>query len=54
LQIFFGEDNIENIHLPFDKEKEQLRGFGYVTFFKLEGLKQGLKLNSKELKKETN
>lgn len=47
---FFGEDLIEDIHLPFDKEKGKIKGFGYADFYNREGLKHALSLNGEEFK----
>jgi len=47
---FFGEDLIEEIHLPFDREKGKIKGFGYVDFFNRDGLKHALSLNGEEFK----
>jgi hypothetical protein len=46
---FFGDSIIEDIKLINDRETGKFKGFGYVTFYKLEGLKHALSLGGQDL-----
>lgn len=45
---FFGDSTVEDIKLVTDRETGKFKGFGYVTFYTIEGLKFALSLGGED------
>jgi len=46
---FFSECSVSNVRLVRDKMEDRPKGFGYVEFETVEGLKKALELNNEQL-----